>query len=65
MLMDRLSRLGGAFVVFERQLDSRRMGFSWYVANFGRYDKTYGALGGVVGFMTWIWLSVMVVLFGA
>jgi membrane protein len=40
-------------------------GFSWYVANFGHYDRTYGSLGAVVGFMTWIWLSVMVVLFGA
>ena len=39
--------------------------FSWYVANFGRYDQTYGALGAVVGFMTWIWLSLIVVLFGA
>lgn len=40
-------------------------GFSWYVAHFGSYDRTYGALGGVIGFMTWIWLSLMVVLFGA
>ena len=39
-------------------------GFSWYVAHFGSYDKTYGALGGVIGFMTWIWLSLMVVLYG-
>jgi membrane protein len=39
--------------------------FSWYVANFGHYDKTYGSLGAVVGFLTWIWLSLMVVLFGA
>jgi membrane protein len=41
------------------------VGFSWYVANFGHYDKTYGSLGAIVGFMTWIWLSVMVVLYGA
>ena len=41
------------------------VGFSWYVANFGHYNATYGALGGVVGFMTWIWLSLIVVLFGA
>jgi membrane protein len=39
--------------------------FSWYVANFGHYDKTYGSLGAIVGFLTWIWLSTMVVLFGA
>jgi membrane protein len=39
--------------------------FSFYVANFGNYDKTYGSLGAVVGFMTWIWLSLTVVLIGA
>ena len=39
--------------------------FSWYVANFGHYDRTYGSLGAVVGFLTWIWLSLMIVLFGA
>jgi membrane protein len=41
------------------------VGFSFYVAHFGRYDQTYGSLGAVVGFMTWIWLSMIVVLFGA
>jgi membrane protein len=41
------------------------MAFSWYVANFAHYDRTYGSLGAVVGFMTWIWLSIIVVLFGA
>ena len=39
--------------------------FSWYVANFGSYDRTYGSLGAMVGFMTWIWLSIIVVLAGA
>jgi membrane protein len=39
--------------------------FSWYVANFGSYNKTYGSLGAIVGFLTWIWISLMVVLFGA
>ncbi|MBE7217238.1 MAG: YihY/virulence factor BrkB family protein [Caulobacteraceae bacterium] len=39
--------------------------FSWYVASFGHFDKTYGSLGAVVGFMTWIWYSTIIVLFGA
>jgi membrane protein len=39
--------------------------FSWYVANFGNYNKTYGSLGAVIGFMTWIWLSLIVILIGA
>jgi membrane protein len=39
--------------------------FSWYVANFGNYNETYGSLGAVIGFMTWMWLSTTVVLVGA
>jgi membrane protein len=39
--------------------------FSWYVANFGSYNKTYGSLGAIIGFMTWIWITIIVVLVGA
>jgi membrane protein len=39
--------------------------FSWYAADFGSYNKTYGSLGAAVGFMTWIWISCMVILAGA
>lgn len=39
--------------------------FSFYAAHFGHYDKSYGALGAVIGFMTWTWLSSMVLLLGA
>lgn len=39
--------------------------FSWYAANFGSYNKTYGSLGAIVGFMTWLWLSSVVLLLGA
>ncbi len=41
------------------------VGFSYYVAHFGSYNKTYGSLGAAIGFMTWIWISTMVVLIGA
>jgi membrane protein len=39
--------------------------FSWYAANFGKFNQTYGSLGAVIGFMTWLWLSAIVVLLGA
>jgi membrane protein len=38
--------------------------FSFYAANFGSFNKTYGSLGAVIGFMTWMWLSVAVILVG-
>jgi membrane protein len=41
------------------------LAFSWYVARYGQFDRTFGALGAVAGFMTWIWLSMMVILTGA
>ena len=39
--------------------------FSWYAANFGSYNETYGSLGAVIGFMTWMWISATIVLAGA
>ena len=38
--------------------------FSWYVSSFGSYNATYGSLGAVIGFMTWIWISTIIVLIG-
>jgi membrane protein len=41
------------------------LAFSWYLNHLAHYDVTYGSLAAVVGFMMWIWVSVMVVLLGA
>ncbi len=38
--------------------------FSWYVATFDSYNKTYGSLGASVGFMIWLWISAVIVLLG-
>ncbi len=39
--------------------------FSYYVSNFGNYNATYGSLGAIIGFISWLWLSALMVLLGA
>jgi membrane protein len=39
--------------------------FSWYAENLASFDETYGTLGAAIGFMLWLWLTVIVVLTGA
>jgi membrane protein len=39
--------------------------FGVYVANFGSYNKTYGALAGVIVFLLWLWITNLALLFGA
>jgi membrane protein len=39
--------------------------FAFYVANFGSYNETYGALAGPVVFLVWLWISNIMILLGA
>jgi membrane protein len=39
--------------------------FAFYVASFSSYNKTYGALGGIVVFLIWLWITNVVILLGA
>lgn len=41
------------------------LAFSLYARNFANYNATYGAIGGVIALLVWLWLSALVVLIGA
>ncbi|WP_083508720.1 YihY/virulence factor BrkB family protein [Arthrobacter alpinus] len=40
-------------------------GFGLYVANFSKYEKTYGTIAGVVVLLLWLWIVNITLLFGA
>jgi membrane protein len=40
------------------------LAFRFYVQNFGSYDKTYGTIGGIIVLLTWMYLSMLVLLIG-
>jgi membrane protein len=41
------------------------LAFGFYVSRFGKYNVTYGSLGGVIVLVTWLYLSSFILLFGA
>lgn len=54
---------GAGFAVLVWVLASIAFGF--YVSHFGSYNKTYGALAGIIVFLLWLWLTNLALLFGA
>ena len=40
------------------------IGYAFYIDAFANYNKLYGSLGAVIGFLIWLWLSNMAMLYG-
>ncbi|OBJ59587.1 YihY/virulence factor BrkB family protein [Mycobacterium asiaticum] len=55
--------IGAAIAILLWALAS--FGFGFYVSNFSSYNKTYGAVGGVIVFLLWLYLTNLALLFGA
>ncbi len=51
----------GAAIAFE----GAKWGFVWYVQTFPVYNVVYGAVGAVMAFLTWVYVSAIILLFGA
>src|SRR6185503_14192111 len=55
--------VGSAFAAIAWLISSVLL--SWYLASFADYNTTYGSLGAGIGMMMWMWISAIVILFGA
>ena len=55
--------VGSAFAAVAWLISSALL--SWYLASFADYNATYGSLGAGIGMMMWMWISAIVILFGA
>ena len=55
--------VGSAFAAIAWLVSSALL--SWYLGSFAHYDATYGSLGAGIGMMMWMWISSIVILFGA
>jgi membrane protein len=54
---------GGAIAALTWMVGS--LAFSTYLASSTRFGATYGSLAAMIGFMLWVWFTVMVILWGA
>ena len=55
--------VGSAFAAIAWLISSALL--SWYLSSFADYNATYGSLGAGIGMMMWMWISAIVILFGA
>jgi membrane protein len=40
------------------------LAFSYYVANFGNFARTYGSIGGIIALLIWLYISSIIIIVG-
>ncbi|MBG93946.1 MAG: hypothetical protein CL793_01540 [Chloroflexi bacterium] len=61
----RVSDVWPGALIASLSFEMLKSGFVWYVAAYPAYNVVYGTLGAVVALLAWIYLSAIVLLFGA
>ena len=61
----RLSDIWPGALLASLAFDGANLGFVWYVTTFPHYGLIYGSVGAVLVLLTWVYLSAIIVLFGA
>ena len=63
---EKMPALGRGAVVGAIGWELAQRGFSWYLTSgFASYRLVYGSLGAVIAFMIWLYVTALVVLYGA
>ncbi len=61
----KLSNVWAGALLASLAFDAANLAFVWYVQNYGHYNLLYGSLGTILATLTWVYLSAIILLFGA
>ncbi len=61
----KLSNVWAGALLASLAFDAANLAFVWYVRNYGHYNLLYGSLGTILATLTWVYLSAIILLFGA
>lgn len=61
----KLSNVWGGALLASLAFDAANLAFVWYVQNYGHYNLLYGSVGTILATLTWVYLSAIILLFGA
>ena len=61
----KLSNVWAGALLASLAFDAANLAFVWYVQNYGHYNLLYGSVGTILATLTWVYLSAIILLFGA